>query len=68
MTQPPHEQDVVRRLLVEESLEQLKDQDRLITEKEQEAQELLAPIKQRKVENHFLEEAMRLMRSRLKGV
>ena len=66
MTQPPHEQeqDVQRRIKAETSLAHLRDQEKQILAREVEASKLLEPIKRRKAENHFLDEAMQLLNRR----
>lgn len=63
----PDEEDIQRRISAENSLAHLRDQERLITAKEVEATRLLKPIRERRLHNHYMEEAMELMARRLRG-
>lgn len=63
----PDEEDIQRRIRAENSLAHLKDQERSILAREKEAEILLRPIKQRKITNHYMEEARELMGRRLRG-
>jgi hypothetical protein len=63
----PDDNDLQRRINAETSLAHLKDQEKLIDNREKEAQKLLAPIRRRGAQNHFLQEARELMDRRLRG-
>lgn len=63
----PYEEDIQRRIRAETSLAHLKDQARLIQGREEEAKKLLAPIRHRGRQNHFIQEARELMDRRLRG-
>lgn len=63
----PDEEDVRRRKAAEDALAHLRDQERIITAKEAEARRVLIPIRQRKVQNHFLDEARELLDRRRRG-
>lgn len=63
----PNDADIQRRRNAENALAHLKDQERLIAAKEVEARRLLVPIRQRKVQNHFLDEARELLDRRRRG-
>lgn len=63
----PDDDDLQRRINAETSLAHLKDQERLIDSKAQEAERLLGPIRRRGAQNHFLQEARELLDRRLRG-
>jgi len=63
----PNDDDLQRRINAETSLAHLRDQERLIESREKEAQKLLAPIRKRGAQNHFIQEARELMDRRLRG-
>lgn len=63
----PNDDDLQRRINAETSLAHLRDQERLIENREKEAQKLLAPIRKRGAQNHFIQEARELMDRRLRG-
>lgn len=60
----PDEEDIKRRVSAEQFRKHFRDQARIITSQEQEAEKILAPIKTRGIENNFLGEARELLERR----
>ena len=64
----PDDDDLQRRINAETSLAHLKDQERLIDSKAEEAERLLEPIRRRGgARDYFLQEARELLDRRLRG-
>lgn len=63
---PDEEKDIERKIAAENSLAHLQDQARLIESRANEAHRLLEPIRLRKRQNHYMQEAIELMNRRIR--